>query len=41
MLPSLPYPTYQTDEVDLKTNQVYEHLKQQYFGGGVSIYGSY
>jgi type I restriction enzyme R subunit len=37
----LPYPTYQTDDVDLKTNLVYEHLKHQYFGGGVSIYGQY
>ncbi len=38
---SLPYPTYQTNEIDLKTNLVYEHLKQQYYGGGASIYGSY
>lgn len=37
----LPYPTYQTDDVDLKTNMVYEHLKRQYFGGGISIYGQY
>jgi type I restriction enzyme R subunit len=37
----LPYPTYQTDDVDVKTNMVYEHLKQQYFGGGMSIYGRY
>lgn len=37
----LPYPSYQTDDVDLKTNLVYEHLKHQYFGGGVSIYGQY
>jgi len=37
----LPYPTYQTDEIDLKTNLVYEHLKHQYFGGGMSIYGQY
>ncbi len=37
----LPYPTYQTDDVDLKTNMLYEHLKHQYFGGGVSIYGQY
>ena len=37
----LPYPTYQSDEVDLKTNLVYEHLKSQYFGGGLSIYGNY
>lgn len=38
---ALPYPTYQTDEIDLKTNLVYEHLKHQYFGGGISIYGQY
>ena len=30
----LPYPTYATDDIDLKTNLVYEHLKHQYFGGG-------
>lgn len=38
---TLPFPTYQTEEVDLKTNLVFEHLKQQYFGGGMSIYGTY
>ncbi|MBK8805193.1 MAG: type I restriction endonuclease subunit R [Bacteroidales bacterium] len=37
----LPYPTYQTDDIDLRTNLVYEHLKHQYFGGGMSIYGKY
>lgn len=37
----LPYPTYETDDVDLKTNLIYEHLKQQYYGGGKSVYGSY
>jgi type I restriction enzyme R subunit len=37
----LPYPTFQTDDIDLKTNLVYQHLRQQYFGGGVSIYGRY
>lgn len=37
----LPYPTYQTDDIDLRTNLVYEHLKHQYFGGGISIYGRY
>jgi len=37
----LPYPTYQTDDIDLKTNMVFEHLRNQYFGGGVSIYGKY
>ncbi len=38
---SLPYPTYQTSEIDLKTNLVFEHLKHQYYGGGASIYGQY
>ena len=38
---SLPYPTYQTDDIDLKTNLVYNHLKNQYYGGGLSIYGAY
>jgi type I restriction enzyme R subunit len=37
----LPYPTYETDEVDLKTNLVFEHLKHQYYGGGMSVYGAY
>lgn len=37
----LPYPTYQTDDIDLRTNLVYEHLKHQYLGGGISIYGNY
>ncbi len=32
---------YVNDDIDLKTNLVYEHLKQQYFGGGRSIYGQY
>jgi len=36
----LPYPTYQTDDIDLKTNLVYEHLRNQYYGGGNSIYGT-
>ncbi|MFY8004688.1 MAG: type I restriction enzyme endonuclease domain-containing protein, partial [Chitinophagaceae bacterium] len=37
----LPYPAYQTDEIDWRTNLVYEHLRNQYHGGGVSIYGYY
>ena len=37
----LPYPTYQVDDIDLKTNLVYEHLKRQYFGAGMSVYGQY
>jgi type I restriction enzyme R subunit len=37
----LPYPTYESDDIDLKTNQVYQHLIDQYFGGGLSVYGGY
>lgn len=37
----LPYPTYQLEDVDLKANLVYAHLKQQYYGGGRSVYGNY
>ncbi|MFZ1322319.1 MAG: type I restriction endonuclease subunit R [Ignavibacteria bacterium] len=37
----LPFPEYQNDEIELKTNMIYEHLKQKYFGGGVSVYGEY
>jgi type I restriction enzyme R subunit len=37
----LPYPTYKTHDIDLKTHLVYEHLKHQYYGGGMSIYGHY
>ncbi len=37
----LPYPTYENEEIDLKTNTIYEHLKTQYFGGGSSIYGDF
>ncbi|HOY20844.1 MAG TPA: type I restriction endonuclease subunit R [Haliscomenobacter sp.] len=38
---SLPYPSYQSEDIDLRTNLVFEHLKQQYLGGGVSVYGGY
>lgn len=38
---TLPYPTYELDDVDLRTNLIYEHLKNQYFGGGMSVYGQY
>ena len=37
----LPFPTYQVDDVDLRTNLVYAHLKNQYYGGGRSVYGFY
>ncbi|MGZ8152901.1 MAG: type I restriction endonuclease subunit R, partial [Methylovulum sp.] len=37
----LPYPDYEAGDIELKTNMVYEHLKHQYYGGGVSIYGRY
>ena len=35
----LPYPDYEEGDIDLKTNMVYEHLKHQYYGGGVIVYG--
>ena len=38
---SLPYPSYQSEDIDLRTNLVFEHLKQQYLGAGVSVYGGY
>ena len=38
---ALPFPLYQNDDIDLKTNLVFEHLKHQYYGGGQSIYGLY
>ncbi len=37
----LPYPTYGDTDIDLKTNLVYQHLKNQYYGSGNSIYGRY
>lgn len=37
----LPSPAYQVDEIELKTNLIYEHLRDQYYGGGISIYGEY
>jgi type I restriction enzyme R subunit len=37
----LPYPTYQDNDVQLKTALVYTHLRQQYYGGGRSVYGMY
>jgi type I restriction enzyme R subunit len=38
---TLPYPTYQNDDIDLKTNLVFEHFKNQYAGGGMGVYGGY
>ncbi|MCX6250827.1 MAG: type I restriction endonuclease subunit R [Bacteroidetes bacterium] len=38
---ALPYPTYRIEDIDLRTHLVYEHLKHQYFGGGMSVYGQY
>ncbi len=38
---SLPHPTYQQDDIELKTNLVFQHLRMQYFGGGMSVYGEY
>jgi type I restriction enzyme R subunit len=38
---ALPYPIYQNEDIDVKTHQVFEHLRTQYYGGGRSIYGYY
>ncbi len=38
---TLPYPTYATEDIEIKTNLVYEHLKSHYYGAGMSVYGSY
>ena len=32
---------YKSEDIELKTNLVYEHLKHQYYGGWMSIYGGY
>ncbi len=37
----LPYPTYQNDEIEVRVRMIYDHLQQQYYGGGMSVYGSY
>jgi type I restriction enzyme R subunit len=37
----LPYPTYQTDDIDEKTTRLYDHLRNQYFGNGKSVYGGF
>lgn len=38
---NLPYPTYLEDEIAVRTELVMEHLKNQYYGGGRSVYGEY
>lgn len=37
----LPEPTYKNEDIELKTSVVFEHLRQQYFGNGNSVYGPY
>lgn len=37
----LPSPAFQDNDIEIKTNEIFEHLKNQYFGGGVSAYGNY
>ena len=37
----LPYPAYQTEDVNLRVSLVFEHLKNKYYGGGRSVYGAY
>ena len=38
---TLPHPTYGNDDIEVKTNMVFEHLRNQYYGAGRSVYGSY
>ncbi len=38
---ALPYPKYESEDIDLRSMVVFDHLKQRYFGGGRSIYGNY
>ncbi|MBL0264417.1 MAG: type I restriction endonuclease subunit R [Leptospiraceae bacterium] len=38
---SLPFPIYESDDITQKTLLVFDHLKNKYFGGGVSVYGVY
>ncbi|HOJ07765.1 MAG: type I restriction endonuclease subunit R [Ignavibacteriota bacterium] len=37
----LPYPTYQNDEIEVRVRMIFDHLQQQYYGGGLSVYGPY
>ena len=38
---SLPFPVYESDDITQKTLLIFEHLKNKYFGGGISVYGVY
>lgn len=38
---SLPFPICQTDDMDLETNLVNDHLKHQYYRSGMRIYEPY
>jgi type I restriction enzyme R subunit len=38
---NLPFPKYQNDDIDLRTNMIFSHLRNQYFGAGQSVYGAY
>ncbi len=37
----LPYPTYQNDEIEIRVRMIYDHLQQQYYGSGLSVYGKF
>ncbi len=37
----LPDPEYTKDDIDLRSVLILEHLKNQYYGGGLSVYGRY
>ncbi len=38
---NLPFPTYKNDDIEIRTNMIYNHLRNQYYGAGVSVYGGY
>lgn len=33
------FSTYQNDEIEVRVRMIYDHLQQQYYGGGLSVYG--
>ncbi|MDD4099541.1 MAG: type I restriction endonuclease subunit R [Candidatus Cloacimonetes bacterium] len=37
----LPFPAYHEEDIETKTNLLMDHLKNQYYGGGLSVYGAY
>ena len=37
----LPQVNYSDEEVEVKTNEVYQHVYSNYYGGGMSSYNSF